>query len=198
VRSVQAMLACDAVQTVACAVPAAWQEHAAGVFENAGLASRVTVLAGGATRQESARRSLAALAEPEAPALVLIHDAVRPLVTPEVVEASLQAARAHGAAVVAAPAVDTIAISDAGFLNTVLDRSALVNIQTPQAFRYDLIREAHWHAAEENVTDATDDAALILRLGHQVAVVPGSPANIKITSAADLELARILVAREAL
>ncbi len=199
VRSVRAMLACKAVQTIVCAVPSAWREHAEALFEAAALGPRVTLLDGGPTRQDSARLSLEALAHPAPPDshpappdLVLLHDAVRPLVPPGVVQTSLDAAREHGAAVVAAPTVDTIAATNAGFLETVLDRSTLVNIQTPQAFRYGLIRDAHRRAADEGVTGASDDAALVLRLGHRVAVVPGPPTNIKITSAADLELARLL------
>ena len=197
VRSVRAMLGCEAVRTAVCAVAAAWREHAGRLLEKAGLASRITLVEGGATRQASAQHALAALAGPEAPAVVLIHDAARPLVPPDAVHAALLAARDHGAAVVAGPAVDTTAVSDAGFLTTVLERSALVCIQTPQAFRYDVICEAHRHAAEEGVTDATDDATLVLRLGHQVAVVPGPVTNIKITSAADLEFARLLLGRQA-
>jgi len=195
-RSLRAMLACEAVGVAACAVAAAWREHAERLVEKAGLASRIVLVEGGVRRQESAQRSLAALAGPEAPELVLIHDAARPLVPPDVVEAALHAARDHGAAVVAGPAVDTTAVSDAGFLTTVLERSALICIQTPQAFRYDLICEAHRHAVEEGVTDATDDATLVLRLGHQVAVVPGPATNIKITSPADLEFARVLLGRK--
>lgn len=199
VRSVRAILACKAVQVLVCAVPPAWRKHAEALLEAAALGPRVTLLDGGPTRQESARLSLDALAHPDPhpapPDLVLLHDAVRPLVPPGVIQSSLDAAREHGAAVVAAPTVDTIAATNAGFLGTVLDRSALVNIQTPQAFRYGLIREAHRRAADEGITGASDDAALVLRLGHRVAVVPGPPTNIKITSTADLELARLLVAR---
>ena len=204
VRSVRAILACEAIQTVVCAVPPAWKKHAEAMIEAAALGPRVRLLEGGPTRQESARLSLEALRHPAPPDphptppdLVLLHDAVRPLVPPEVIQSSLDAAREHGAAVVAAPTVDTIAATNAGFLGTVFDRSALVNIQTPQAFRYGLIREAHRRAADEGITGASDDAALVLRLGHRVAVVPGPPTNIKITSPADLELARLLVARVA-
>jgi 2-C-methyl-D-erythritol 4-phosphate cytidylyltransferase len=141
-------------------------------------------------------RALEFLAGPPEPALVLIHDAARPLVGRDVVERAVVAARRCGAAVVAAPTTDTTATCTAGRLGAVLDRSELVNIQTPQAFGYSLIREAHRRATEEGITDATDDASLVLRLGHDVAVVPGPATNIKITSPADLELARLLLSRE--
>ncbi len=196
-RSLRALLGCEAVKVVACAVPAAWRKHAEEVLAAAALMPRVTVIEGGATRQESVQRSLAILADPVEPDLVLIHDAARPLVPVEAIASSLDAAREHGAAVVAAPAVDTIATWNEGQLDAVLDRATLVNIQTPQAFRYGLICEAHRRASEEGITDASDDAMLVLRLGHQVVVVPGPVTNIKITSPMDLEFARLLLAREA-
>jgi 2-C-methyl-D-erythritol 4-phosphate cytidylyltransferase len=195
VRSVRAVLACRAVETLVCAVPPAWRQRAAALFEAARLPRPIALVEGGATRQESARRSLEALAHPPAPDLVLLHDAARPLVSLEAVEAALLAARQHGAAVVAAPSVNTIATTNAGFLDAVLDRSALVSVQTPQAFRYGLIREAHRRAAQEGISDASDDSVLVLRLGRRVAVVPGPHANIKITSPQDLELARLLLSR---
>jgi 2-C-methyl-D-erythritol 4-phosphate cytidylyltransferase len=137
VRSLRAVLACRAVEALVCAVPPAWRKRAAELLEAARLPRPVTLIEGGATRQESARRSIEALAHPAEPDLVLLHDAARPLVPAQVVEAAILAAREHGAAVVAAPSVDTIATTSAGFLDAVLDRSVLVNIQTPQAFRYD-------------------------------------------------------------
>jgi 2-C-methyl-D-erythritol 4-phosphate cytidylyltransferase len=195
VRSLRAVLACRLVEALVCAVPPAWRKRAAELLEAARLPRPVTLVEGGATRQESARRSLEVLARPAGPDLVLLHDAARPLVPAEVVEAAILAARAHGAAVVAAPSVDTIATTNAGFLDGVLDRSVLVNIQTPQAFRYSLIRDAHRRALEDGISDATDDAALVLRLGRRVAVAPGPATNIKITCQEDLELARVLLSR---
>jgi len=194
VRSIRAMLACTSIQTVACTVAADWAAYTRDLLETATLAARVMLIEGGATRQESAQRSLAALSGSTAPRFVLFHDAARPLVPPKTIKAALDAAESHGAAVVAAPTVDTIASTNAGFLDTVPDRSTLVNIQTPQAFRYDLIRDAHQRAIEDGICNASDDAALVLRLGGKVAVVPGPATNIKITSPADLELARLLIA----
>ena len=194
VRSIRAVLGCEAPELVAVAVPADWRGHAEQLVAAAELSPHVILLDGGATRQESVARSLERLAGPDEPDYVVIHDAVRPLTTAELARATLDAARRHDAAVVAAPTVDTIATRSGEWLEAVLDRSTLLNIQTPQAFQYALIREAHERAARDGIRDASDDAALVLRLGHRVAVVPGPPTNIKITSLADLELARLLLA----
>ncbi len=194
IRSIRVVLACRGVELVACPVPADWRAHAEELVAAARLPARVVLLDGGATRQESVARSLEALAGPDEPDLVVIHDAVRPLATAELAQAALDAARQHGAAVVATPSVDTIAVRSGERIEAVLERSTLLNIQTPQAFRYRLICEAHARAAADGVADASDDATLVLRLGHRVAVVPGPATNIKITSSVDLELARLLFA----
>ncbi len=197
VRSIRAVLACDGVELVACPVPVDWRAHAEELVAAAKLSGHVVLLDGGTTRQESVARSLEALAGPDEPDHVVIHDAVRPLATVELAQAALDAARRHGAAVVATPSVDTVAVRSGEWLDAVLERSTLLNIQTPQAFRYGLIGEAHARAARDGITDASDDAALVLRLGHRVAVVPGPATNIKITSSVDFELARRLLAGEA-
>jgi 2-C-methyl-D-erythritol 4-phosphate cytidylyltransferase len=193
VRSIRALLACPTVEAVVCAVASEWHERGAMAIKTAGLSNRVCLIEGGATRQESVRRLLDSASADGPPELVVIHDAARPLVPADVASSAIEAARETGAAVVAAPCTDTIAVQQGGFLDRILDRTELVNIQTPQVFRFDLISEAHARAAKDRVVDATDDSALVLRLGHRVALVPGSPANLKITTAPDLELARVLL-----
>ncbi|MBN1916575.1 MAG: 2-C-methyl-D-erythritol 4-phosphate cytidylyltransferase [Verrucomicrobia bacterium] len=194
VRSVRALLACEAVSRVVCAVADEWLDRASGIIEGAGLSALVRLVAGGSVRQETVRLLLEAAAEPEPPDVVLIHDAARPFVPATVVEAATEAARETGAAVVAAPTTDTIASEQDGFLARVLCRTRLVNIRTPQAFRFDLIREAHARAFADGLENMTDDSALVLRLGQRVAVVMGPATNIKITTPLDLELARLLIA----
>jgi len=193
VRSVRALLACRTVSRVLCAVAGEWLDRASAIIEDAGLGATVRLVEGGGTRQESVRRLLDAASDPEPPDVVLIHDAARPFVPADIVEAAIEAARRSGAAVVAAPTTDTVAAHRGGFLDRVLNRTELVNIQTPQAFRFDLIRDAHARALDDGLLDATDDSVLVLRLGHRVAVVPGPATNIKITTPLDLELARLLL-----
>jgi len=149
------------------------------------------VVEGGATRQASSFAGVEAAGEAE---LVLIHDAVRPFVTEAIVDAAVAAAGERGACVVAVPSVDTILEARDGFLKRVLDREPLMNMQTPQGFRREVIAEAHRKALADGVADATDDVTLVLRAGGAVAIVEGSYENIKVTTPGDLALAETIAA----
>ena len=145
----------------------------------------------GKERQQSVASGLAAV-DPGC-AIVAVHDAARPLVRPAHVVACIEAARASGAAILATPVPDTVKrVRDDRIVGT-LDRSDLWLAQTPQAFRVDVLRRAHAAAAEGA---ATDDAALVERLGLPVAIVAGDPSNRKITTPDDLVWAEALLARE--
>jgi 2-C-methyl-D-erythritol 4-phosphate cytidylyltransferase len=147
---------------------------------------------GGDHRQESVAAGLAAV---EGDGLVLVHDGARPLVPVSLIEEVRRAAALTGAAVPACRCTDTIKEVRDGRVRSTLERNRLVRAQTPQGFRAGLLREAHRRAAAEGVR-STDDAALVERLGVPVAVVEGSPDNIKVTSSADLELVADLLRRE--
>ncbi len=142
---------------------------------------------GGADRQASV---YAGLQEAGAVAdLVLVHDGARPLVTPEVIQATAEAAAAVGAAVAAVPVTDTIKVAGTDRLvQETPARGRLWAAQTPQAFRTGLFREAHERALRDGYR-GTDDSVLVERLGHPVQLVPGAPENLKITTLADLALA---------
>ncbi len=123
----------------------------------------------------------------------MIHDAARPFVTPAIIDRVLDAARRHGAALAAVPVHDTVKSSTrAGRVLKTVDRRGLWLAQTPQAFRADLLREAHRRAVAAGHR-GTDESALIESMGHPVHLVPGSPLNFKITTREDLALARSLV-----
>jgi 2-C-methyl-D-erythritol 4-phosphate cytidylyltransferase/2-C-methyl-D-erythritol 2,4-cyclodiphosphate synthase len=156
----------------------------------AAVAARLTPpVHGGATRQQSVRAGLESLREAR-PKIVLIHDAARPFATKILVEDAIAAARAHGAAVPGAPATDTLKQVDAaGFVVATPPRAALRAVQTPQAFDFDQIAEAHARAAAAAIDDLTDDGAVAEWAGHRVYVFAGDPANMKITTAADLAAA---------
>lgn len=124
---------------------------------------------------------------------VLVHDGARPLVSPDLIRRVVAAAQQHGAAVPAVHVADTVRYVEAGFLAAAVDRSGLVLVQTPQGFRRDLLAAGYAEAARRRL-DLPDDAAAVLLLGHPVAVVPGDPANIKITWPGDLTLAARLLA----
>jgi len=142
------------------------------------------VVAGGAQRQASVR---AALEQVRASAdLVVIHDAARPFAQPALVHTCLEQARLHGAAAAAVQATDTVKEADQeGVVRATLDRSRIWLVQTPQAFRRNLLEEAHRSAEQAGVT-ATDDAFLVERLGHAVWLVEGDSDNIKITHPDDV------------
>ena len=151
---------------------------------------------GGATRQASVHAGLEALAS-DAPDIVLIHDAARPFVTPALISRAIEAADRTGAAVPAIPVTDTIKQVDAsGAVDATPDRTKLRIAQTPQAFRFDVILEAHRRAARDGRDDFTDDAALAEWAGLTVATFEGDVANMKLTTPEDFvrEEARLAAA----
>ena len=161
------------------------------IADEAGIRKPLILAEGGATRQESVAFGLDAL--PETAALVAIHDAARPLVTPKIIARTLDAARTHGAAVAGTPVTDTVKQVDAqGRVVHTPPRSELRAAQTPQTFRVRLIRRAHAHARETGLS-ATDDTALVEGLGEPVVVVVGARSNLKITTPEDLVLAEALL-----
>jgi 2-C-methyl-D-erythritol 4-phosphate cytidylyltransferase len=143
----------------------------------------VAIVPGGARRQDSVRIGLDALTI-YSPRWVMIHDGARPFVTPTILEAGLAAAQAHNAAIAGVPVKDTIKQVHEEMIQATPNRQHLWAVQTPQVFSFDLIHQVHHSllAAE----DATDDALLLERLGHQIYVFPGSYTNIKITTQEDL------------
>lgn len=151
---------------------------------------------GGATRQGSVRAGLEALAE-QAPEIVLVHDAARPFATRALAERAIAAAEKTGAAIPGLPVTDTIKRVDAhGLVGETLDRGTLRAIQTPQAFAFAPLLEAHRRAQREGRDDFTDDAALAEWAGMQVAVFEGEPGNIKITHPEDFMRAESMQAAQ--
>ncbi|MCK5892653.1 MAG: 2-C-methyl-D-erythritol 4-phosphate cytidylyltransferase [Aeromicrobium sp.] len=152
----------------------------------------VTVVSGGATRADSTRLGLAAIPELADDDLVLVHDAARPLVTGEIVDACLAALADHDAVTPAVESVDTLVeVDSAGLVVRNVDRSVVRRVQTPQGFRAGVLRRAHAAAALEP-GEPTDDCGVVLAHvpGARVTVVPGDERNLKITRPADLDLAR--------
>jgi len=152
---------------------------------------KVQMVEGGEHRQQSVANALAAI-DAASDDLVLVHDAVRPFVTDEIIRDVIRAAEKYGAAIAGMPAVDTVKqvdrTAEGAVITTTLPRERVVLAQTPQGFRYDVIKKAFGEAASDGFM-GTDEASLVERSGHQVAVVMGSPRNIKITTPADMELA---------
>lgn len=151
---------------------------------------RLRLVRGGEERQDSVRAGLAALPEVE---VVLVHDAARPFIRAALIDAVAAAALTHGAAVPTLPVPDTLkrVAADGRVVETV-SRDGLHLAQTPQGFRPEVLKRAHAAAGRDGVR-GTDDAALVERLGETVAVVPGDPLNIKITTPSDLLLGEVIV-----
>jgi 2-C-methyl-D-erythritol 4-phosphate cytidylyltransferase/2-C-methyl-D-erythritol 2,4-cyclodiphosphate synthase len=184
-RSLAAMAATvDAVVLVA---PNGYEEHAMFVVAEAALARPVTVVTGGATRRESVALALASVGDDAE--IVVVHDAARPFANVAHFRAVIDAARETGAAICASPVRDTLKRARDGDVVETVERAGLWGAETPQAFRAALLRDAHARAASDGF-DGTDDASLVERIGARVRIVgdvPG-PANVKVTTQADLEL----------
>ena len=161
------------------------------------LNKRVDFVVGGEHRQQSVEHALKAItAQPDD--IVLVHDAVRPLVTPEIIHDVIEAAAKYGAAIAGLPAIDTVKqverTAEGAIIKATIPRAGVVLAQTPQGFRYDVIRKVFDEATADGFI-GTDEASLAERSGHEVAVVMGSPKNIKITSPGDMELAEFYLKR---
>jgi 2-C-methyl-D-erythritol 4-phosphate cytidylyltransferase/2-C-methyl-D-erythritol 2,4-cyclodiphosphate synthase len=154
----------------------------------AGGAKRLSrPVCGGETRQQSVLNGLEALAPADtAPSLVLIHDAARPFATTALLDRAIAAGHEHGAAVPGVPVADTIKVVQDGVVTATPPRHALRAVQTPQAFAFDAILDAHRTAAKAGLHSFTDDGALAEWAGLTVSVFAGEPGNIKLTSASDL------------
>ncbi|MGA8957677.1 MAG: bifunctional 2-C-methyl-D-erythritol 4-phosphate cytidylyltransferase/2-C-methyl-D-erythritol 2,4-cyclodiphosphate synthase [Pseudolabrys sp.] len=159
------------------------------------LTSGMNVLApvsGGPTRQASVRAGLEALL-PRSPDIVLIHDAARPFASANLISRAIEAAEKTGAAIPALPVTDTVKrVDQAGTVETTLDRNSIRLVQTPQAFAFPALLEAHQRAAAQGRNDFTDDAALAEWAGMKVSVFAGEPGNIKLTTPGDFARAEAI------
>ena len=200
VHSLWAFLAVERIHAVCIAVRATERERMQQMTTSWRLGARVHLVEGGDHRQDSVSHALAAL-ECADDDVVLVHDAVRPLIDVPTIERTIDAVVRHGAAIVGLPAVDTIKqverTADGAIVTATIPRERIVQAQTPQGARAGLLRRA-FREAEADEFAGTDEASLLERAGIPVVVVPGSPRNIKITQPGDLELAEFLLsAREA-
>ncbi len=197
VHSLRVLQAAPSIDAIVLAVPQADIAYCRSDIVKAHGFSKVTkVVAGGAERQDSVRLALAAVgSEAE---IVLVHDAVRPFLTVQMVEHVVKAARATGAAIIALPMRDTVKHVGADHaIERTVDRTPLWLAQTPQAFKREWLQEAHQKAQTEGIA-ATDDAYLLEWMGRPVTVVEGSGENIKVTRPEDLVIGEaILASRQA-
>ncbi|WP_137044750.1 bifunctional 2-C-methyl-D-erythritol 4-phosphate cytidylyltransferase/2-C-methyl-D-erythritol 2,4-cyclodiphosphate synthase [Pseudolabrys sp. FHR47] len=181
-RCLTAFAGCELIHTIQTVIRPGDEPHYAEAASGLAVAPPVH---GGDTRQASVRAGLEALAG-EAPDIVLIHDAARPFASPALIARAIEATTETGAAIPGLAVTDTIkSIDGHGYVGETLDRTRLRAVQTPQAFTFAPILEAHRRAAHEGRTDFTDDAAIAEWAGMQVRVFDGESANIKITHPED-------------
>jgi 2-C-methyl-D-erythritol 4-phosphate cytidylyltransferase len=184
VWAARSALACPQVGALVVTAPLGFEDEARSAL--AGLGGTVTVVTGGDSRQASVRNALLQV-PPEVP-FVLVHDAARPFVSPDLFTRVLEAVQGEAAgALPVLPVTDTVKQVSGGWVTATVARDELGLAQTPQAFRTDLLRESHASAATDELTD---DAAVLERGGHRVRAIAGDPNNVKITTMLDLIAAR--------
>jgi 2-C-methyl-D-erythritol 4-phosphate cytidylyltransferase len=187
VGTLRALVRARSVAAVVVAAPAGRVEATRALLRRYRVPRSVAVVAGAASRQGSVRAALDAA--PPGPELVLVHDGVRPFISADLVERVLAAARQWGAATCGLPVRETVKRVRGELVEATLEREGLWLVQTPQAFRREVLQEAHDKAQRDGV-EGTDDAVLVERLGGRVAMVAGLPCNLKITTREDLATAR--------
>lgn len=150
------------------------------------------IIVGGSTRQESVFNALERINANEND-IVLIHDCARPLVDEHIIKDNIEQCQLHDAVETAVKAVDTtIEVNEEQFENS-LNRDKLYQVQTPQTFRYKLIKDAHENAIKNKQVNITDDAQLVAKLGHKVFIVNGKKTNLKVTTDEDLKILKALL-----
>ena len=199
IHSLRAFAAVERVTAIYVAVRKTEVKRVEAQIAEYGFGERVRVVEGGENRQESVAHALAAVPA-EADDIVLVHDAVRPLIDEATIERTIDAVIQHGAAIVGLPAVDTIKqverTAHGALITSTIPREFVVLVQTPQGFRYGLLQKAFAEAMADEFV-GTDEASVVERAGLPVAVVPGSAVNLKITQPGDLALAEFYLRQRA-
>lgn len=190
-RSLRPFIQCPDIKGIVIVAADTIVEHITQTVGNISERGKsLTVVKGGLKRQDSVWNGLKAV--PKDTNIVVIHDAVRPFITAGLITECARKAMKNGAVTVMRPLKETLKVVDDYIVVKTLDRSTLWITQTPQAFRTELILEAHRLARKENFT-GTDDCMLVERLRHPVHVIEGNDMNIKITTPADLKIAGVIL-----
>jgi 2-C-methyl-D-erythritol 4-phosphate cytidylyltransferase len=199
IHSLRAFAGVPRVTAIYVAVRKSEMERVEAEVAEHGFAARVRVVEGGDNRQESVAHALSALPAQQDD-IVLVHDAVRPLIDAATIDRTIDAVIEHGAAIVGLPAIDTIKqverTAHGALVTSTIPREYVVLAQTPQGFRYGLLQRAFAEATADGFV-GTDEASVIERAGMPVAVVHGSQVNLKITQPGDLELAEFYLQQRA-
>jgi 2-C-methyl-D-erythritol 4-phosphate cytidylyltransferase len=178
------------VEEIVLVVPARWVRKVKDEIENLGFKKVKKVVRGGQRRMDSVYSGLLA-AEGD---IVVIHDGVRPLVTPSVIDGGVRSCKKHGACIYAIRATDTVKLAQNGSVKNTLRREEVYLTQTPQVFERSVLLEAYVSAYEKGI-EAPDDSYLVERIGVPVKILNGFRENIKVTSPSDLRLVETLMGR---
>ncbi|MCR5135333.1 MAG: 2-C-methyl-D-erythritol 4-phosphate cytidylyltransferase [Clostridiales bacterium] len=200
-HTVRTFLDHPAIAHVIVLVPADWIDYTKEVFErDFGEQEKLDVTAGGALRNDTIMNGIAFIKErdPDSENAVLItHDAVRPFVTKEIIDANIEALKTHTACDTVVPSTDTIVVSEDGrIISSVPDRAKLYNGQTPQSFRLGTFEALYNSLTEEEKAILTDAAKVFVIKGEKVALVEGASSNIKITYPSDIDMAQAILGEE--
>lgn len=197
VHTLRTFLSIECIAEIVLSVQPGEIDNVCALLKDFGLTARIRIVAGGENRQQSVANGLAALTASDDD-IVLVHDAVRPLIDAATIERTIDAVIAHGAAIVGLPAIDTIKqverTAHGALITATIPREYIVLAQTPQGFRYGILRRSFDEASADGFT-GTDESSVVERAGHSVAVVPGSARNFKVTQPGDLELAEFYLQR---
>jgi 2-C-methyl-D-erythritol 4-phosphate cytidylyltransferase len=196
-HSLQAFLSVPRVSAIYVAVRASEQPRVSELLAQYSLGEKVHVVTGGDSRQESVANALAALPSTSPTDIVLVHDAVRPMIDAPTIERTIAAIEKHGAAIVAMPAIDTIKqverTADGALITATIPRELIVHAQTPQGATVPLMRQAFAAALADEFL-GTDESSLLERANIPVFVVQGTSRNFKVTQPGDLEIAEFYLA----
>jgi 2-C-methyl-D-erythritol 4-phosphate cytidylyltransferase len=198
VHTLRKFAECDDIHQIIIAMRKAEADAFSPELQRQKFAKSITVVEGGEHRQQSVANALESIHAADDD-LILVHDAVRPFVDAETIAGVIEAVKKYGAAIAGVPAIDTIKrverTADGALITATIPREHIVQAQTPQGFRFSLLKKAFADAAADGFL-GTDEASLLERAGQTVHVVMGSARNIKITTPSDLELAEFFVAQE--
>ena len=191
-RTVTVFDACDLIDGIFLVIPREDNDYCrANVLDPLSLAKSIHLVSGGIRRQDSVYKGLSEIDQRYG--IIVIHDGVRPFLTSDHLVDCIKSAQKFGACILGIPAYDTLKrVDSSGRILETLPRENVWLAQTPQAFHYDVIKKAHDNARRDDYT-ATDDASLVDAIGESVTHVDGDPQNIKVTVAADLAVAEILL-----
>ncbi|MFH0976098.1 MAG: 2-C-methyl-D-erythritol 4-phosphate cytidylyltransferase [Spirochaetota bacterium] len=175
-------------------VPEDFIDYTGKLIKEFAVQNIIKIIKGGETRQGSSYNAITCM-DFHNDDILVFHDAARPFIETQTIELCIKEADAHGASGVYLKATDTIAKINEGFVRYIPDRDKLYYTQTPQAFRYNIIKKAHELAISNGLHNPTDDVQLVLNAGFKVKIVEGDSRNIKITNAFDLELAEFIAGK---